>query len=100
LQRPLLTQDNTTQKHKDNINASKGIRTHDPSNQAAMTYAVDRAATGIGYGGIYQKKLRRKLNTVCNLGLTSYSAGTSVSEHEMLTMSTVTHASLPPYILP
>jgi hypothetical protein len=32
---------------KTNINASNGIRTHDPSNQAANTYALDLAATGI-----------------------------------------------------
>jgi hypothetical protein len=31
-----------------NIHASSGIRTHDPSNQAAKIYALDRAATGIG----------------------------------------------------
>jgi hypothetical protein len=31
-----------------NIHASSGIRTHDPSNQAAKTYALDRAATGTG----------------------------------------------------
>jgi hypothetical protein len=29
-----------------NIHGSRVIRTHDHSNQAAMTYALDRAATG------------------------------------------------------
>jgi hypothetical protein len=33
---------------KTNIHASSGIRTHDPSNQAAKTYALDRTATGTG----------------------------------------------------
>jgi hypothetical protein len=32
---------------KTNIHASSGIRTHDPINQAAKTYALDRAVTGI-----------------------------------------------------
>jgi hypothetical protein len=27
---------------------ARGIRTHDPSIQGAKTYALDRAATGIG----------------------------------------------------
>jgi hypothetical protein len=31
-----------------NIYASSGIRNHDPNNQAAKTYAFDRAATGTG----------------------------------------------------
>jgi hypothetical protein len=31
-----------------NTHASSGIRTHDPSNQAAKTYALDRAATANG----------------------------------------------------
>jgi hypothetical protein len=31
-----------------NIHASSGIRTRDPSNQAAKTYALDREATGAG----------------------------------------------------
>jgi hypothetical protein len=47
-QRPLHTQDNTTQKHKDKHPFLKGIRTHDPSNQAAKTYAMHHAATGTG----------------------------------------------------
>jgi hypothetical protein len=34
---------------KTNIHASSGIRTHDPSNQVAKTYALHRAAIGIGY---------------------------------------------------
>jgi hypothetical protein len=33
---------------KTNINAPSGIRTRDPSNQAAKTYASERAATGTG----------------------------------------------------
>jgi hypothetical protein len=48
LQRPLPTQDNTRHKHKTNIRALGGTQTHDPSNQAAKTYASDHAATGIG----------------------------------------------------
>jgi hypothetical protein len=31
---------------KTNIHASTGIRTHDPRNQAAKTYSLDRATTG------------------------------------------------------
>jgi hypothetical protein len=30
------------------MHASRGIRTHDPSNQAAKIHVLDRAATGIG----------------------------------------------------
>jgi hypothetical protein len=33
---------------KRNIYAPRVIRTHDPSNQAAKTYVLDRAATGAG----------------------------------------------------
>jgi hypothetical protein len=33
---------------KTNIHVPSGIRTHDPSNQAANTYPLDRAATGTG----------------------------------------------------
>jgi hypothetical protein len=33
---------------KTNIHAPSAIRTRDPSNQASKTYALDRAATGIG----------------------------------------------------
>jgi hypothetical protein len=33
---------------KTNIHSSSGIGTHDPSNQAAKTYALDRTATGTG----------------------------------------------------
>jgi hypothetical protein len=33
---------------KTNIHASSGIRTHDPSNQAAKTYALDTSAAGTG----------------------------------------------------
>jgi hypothetical protein len=45
-QRSLPTQDNTIQKHKENIHASSGIRTYDPSNKATKTYALDRATIG------------------------------------------------------
>jgi hypothetical protein len=38
----------TERNSKTNIHVPSGIRTHDPSNQAAKTYALDRAATGIG----------------------------------------------------
>jgi hypothetical protein len=34
-----------------NIYASSGIRTHDPSNQAAKTYSLHRAANGTGLNG-------------------------------------------------
>jgi hypothetical protein len=34
---------------KTNIHASSGIRTYDPSNQAAKTYALVRAATWTGH---------------------------------------------------
>jgi hypothetical protein len=30
------------------IHASRGIRIHDPSNEAAKTYSISRAVTGIG----------------------------------------------------
>jgi hypothetical protein len=43
--RRLPTRDNTTQK---NTHASSGTRAHDPSNQVAKTYALDRAVTGAG----------------------------------------------------
>jgi hypothetical protein len=33
---------------KTNIHAPRGMRTHDPSNQAAKTYALDCVATGTG----------------------------------------------------
>jgi hypothetical protein len=33
---------------KTNINASSGILTHDSNNQAAKTYALDRAVTDTG----------------------------------------------------
>jgi hypothetical protein len=33
---------------KTNIHAPSGIRTHDPSNQAAKTYATDHVDTGTG----------------------------------------------------
>jgi hypothetical protein len=46
-QRPLPTQDNTT-----NIHAPSGITTRDPSNQAAL----DRAATGIVFTVRYKTK--------------------------------------------
>jgi hypothetical protein len=36
----------TTQHRYTNIHTWSGIRTHDPSNQAAKTYALDRATTG------------------------------------------------------
>jgi hypothetical protein len=48
LQRSLPTQDNTTKKHKNKHPCSSGIRTHDPSNRAGKTYALDGAATGAG----------------------------------------------------
>jgi hypothetical protein len=48
--RKVLCPQRTTQlwNTKTNIHASSGIRTHDPSNQTAKTYALDRAATGTG----------------------------------------------------
>jgi hypothetical protein len=52
-QRPLPTQDNTTYKHK-NTHAPSGIRTRDPSNQVAKTYASDGVVTGIGFTWEYQ----------------------------------------------
>jgi hypothetical protein len=36
------------QTQETNVHAPTGIRTRDPSNQAAKTYALDGAATGIG----------------------------------------------------
>jgi hypothetical protein len=43
-----MTTQHTYTYTKTNIYSYSGIRTHDPSNQAAKTYASDRAATGIG----------------------------------------------------
>jgi hypothetical protein len=37
------------QKHKENIHAPSGIHTHDPSNQVAKTYALERGATWTGH---------------------------------------------------
>jgi hypothetical protein len=48
---------------KTNIHASKGIRTHDSSNQAAKTYALDRAATGTG--GL-QNQVTLTMEAVCS----------------------------------
>jgi hypothetical protein len=47
---------------KTNIHASIGIRTHDPSNQAAKTYALDHAATGTGKVRLYCTHLSRYNN--------------------------------------
>jgi hypothetical protein len=47
-QRPLPTQDNTTQKLKDKRPWLKRVRTHDLRNQGAKTNALDRAATWTG----------------------------------------------------
>jgi hypothetical protein len=58
-QRPLPTQDNTTYKTKKNFLAPNGIRTRDHSKQAAQTYALDRAATGIDNISL-AKKFRSK----------------------------------------
>jgi hypothetical protein len=38
----------TTQHRNTNIHVSRGIRNHDPKNQVAKTYALDRAVTGTG----------------------------------------------------
>jgi hypothetical protein len=38
---------------KKNVNASSGIRTHDPINQTANTSASEGLATGIGYKDVY-----------------------------------------------
>jgi hypothetical protein len=46
LQRPLPTQDITTEKHKTNVHAPSEIQTDDPSNEVTKTYALDRTATG------------------------------------------------------
>jgi hypothetical protein len=51
--KPPPTQENTTQKQKKNIHASRRSRTHDPSNQAAKTYVTHRAATGTDHQCIY-----------------------------------------------
>jgi hypothetical protein len=47
IERPLLTQDNTThtEKQKENILASSGNRTHDSSKQDVKVYASTRAIT-------------------------------------------------------
>jgi hypothetical protein len=54
-QRPLPTQDNTT-----NIHFPSSIRTRDPINQVAA--ALDRAATGIGTDRFTPEKITMALN--------------------------------------
>jgi hypothetical protein len=44
---------------KANIYTSSGIRTHDPSNQTAKTYALDRADTGTGFNTGYSAQFSR-----------------------------------------
>jgi hypothetical protein len=46
------TGQHNTETQKTNIHTPGGIRTHDPSNQAAKTYALVRAATGTGWNCI------------------------------------------------
>jgi len=45
-QRPLP--DNIQHSQQTDIHVHGGIRTHNPSRRAAVTYALDRAATGTG----------------------------------------------------
>jgi 1,2-phenylacetyl-CoA epoxidase PaaB subunit len=47
------TETYTRRNTKTNIHTSSEIRTHDPSNQTAKTYALDHAATGTGHHAIY-----------------------------------------------
>jgi hypothetical protein len=51
---PVAKASTYTGQHKINIYISSGIRTHDPTNQVAKTYALDRAATGIVISSITQ----------------------------------------------
>jgi hypothetical protein len=51
-QRPLPAQTAQHRNTKTNIYASIGIQTHDHSNQAANTNALDRAATRTGIGDL------------------------------------------------
>jgi hypothetical protein len=46
---------------KTNTHASSGIRTHGPSKQAAKTYALDSAATGIGIRRMLQTRFLSSL---------------------------------------
>jgi hypothetical protein len=66
--RPLPTQDNTTQNHKKktktNIYAPSGIRTHDPSSQAAKPYALNHAVTVTGLSLKYTLKFPRNLTAI------------------------------------
>jgi hypothetical protein len=48
--RPPPPQHTTIQKDEDKHPVLSGIRTHDPSNQATNTHALDRAANAIGFG--------------------------------------------------
>jgi hypothetical protein len=59
MQRPLPAQDNTKRNTRKNLHASSGIRTHNPNNQAAKTYALDRAVTGTGPCFIGNKKFNK-----------------------------------------
>jgi hypothetical protein len=43
------TGQNNIYKHKDKYSCPNGIRTRDPSNQAAKTYNLDGPATGTGH---------------------------------------------------
>jgi hypothetical protein len=45
------TGQHNTETKKTNIHASSVIQTHDPSNQAAKTYALDFVANGTGVEG-------------------------------------------------
>jgi hypothetical protein len=56
-QRPLRIQDNTTQKHKDRHPCLELVRTYDPSNQVAKTYALHSAATETGIVGLYLHRI-------------------------------------------
>jgi hypothetical protein len=51
--------ENSTYTGQHNIHALRGIRISDPSNQAAKTYALDPAATGIG-STIFIPSLKKK----------------------------------------
>jgi hypothetical protein len=48
-----------------NIHASSGIRTHDPSNEAAKTYALDRRPPGQAFKYIRSTKIKGK--TIVNI---------------------------------
>jgi hypothetical protein len=61
---PVRAQDNKTKKHKDNMHASSSIRTHDPNNQAASTYSLDRAAIETGVVHILAENYRLNSDTL------------------------------------